>query len=398
MSSDTDETDDLRGGPLSHITVLDLTRVRAGPTCVRQLGDWGAEVIKIEAPGGGADFSQRPGSDFQNLHRNKRGITLNLKSEEGVELLKRLVERADVLVENYRPDVKHRLGIDYETLRAVNPCLVYTSISGFGEDGPYARRPGVDQIVQGMGGLMSITGHPETGPTRVGIPVADLSAGILAAFGTLLALYERERSGKGQWVKASLLQAMAYMLDLQAVRWLVDGQVPGQAGNNHPTTAPMGTFRSRDGHINVAPTPAMWERFCRAMGLEDLLADPDLATNTGRAARREEINRRVEACTVERDSAYWVEKLNADGIPCGPINRIDEVFEDPQMRHLGVAQTVSSKKLGDLTLVGQPLHLSRSESALRSAAPEPGEHNDEILGELGLSAEDIAGLRDRGVV
>lgn len=384
--------------PLSSLTVLDLTRVRAGPTCVRQLADWGADVIKIEVPGGDADFSLRDGPDFQNLHRNKRSLTLNLKSEEGVGILKRLVAGADVLVENYRPDVKTRLGIDYVALRAVNPRLVYTSISGFGQTGPYAGRPGVDQIVQGMGGLMSVTGRAGGGPMRVGIPVADLSAGLLAAFATMVALFERERSGEGQWVQASLLDAMTFMLDLQAVRWLVCGEVPGQAGNNHPTTTPMGVFRTRDGHINIAPTPAMWQRFCRAMGIDDLADDPDYATNAQRKARRESLNARIEERTVERDSAHWVRKLNSDGIPCGPIYGIDETFADPQVRHQGIAQAVTSNKLGEMTLVGQPVRLSRSDSALRRAAPEAGEHNAEILADLGYSDAEIAALAERGIV
>ena len=242
---------------LENLTVLDLTRVRAGPTCVRQFADWGANVIKIEAPtddktGATGMGGARDGPDFQNLHRNKRSITLNLKSASGVEVFKRMAASADVVVENYRPQVKHRLGIDYESLKAVNPRLVYVSISGFGQDGPLADRPGFDQIAQGMGGLMSITGEQNRGPMRVGIPIADLCAGIFAAQGALLALYERERTGVGQWVQSSLLQAQVFMLDFQAARWLADQDVPGQAGNNHPTSIPTGVYRTSDGHINIA--------------------------------------------------------------------------------------------------------------------------------------------------
>ena len=255
---------------LDDVTVLDLTRVRAGPTCVRQFADWGAKVIKIEMPeeGGAAtqtDFSARHEPDFQNLHRNKRSMTLNLKSADGAAMLRRMVERADIIVENYRPDVKTRLGIDYEALSRVNPRLIYASISGFGQDGPYSERPGVDQIAQGMSGLMSVTGEPGRGPMRVGTALADLSAGVFAAMGILVALHERERSGRGQWVQTSLLQAQIFMLDFQAARYLVSGEVAGQAGNNHPTGVPTGVFRTKDGYVNIAPTPVMWRRFCKAI-------------------------------------------------------------------------------------------------------------------------------------
>ena len=387
---------------LSRFTVVDLTRVRAGPTCVRQLADWGANVIKVEMPEGGdgapADFSARHDADFQNLHRNKRSITLNLKAPEGLEILNRLVAQADVLVENYRPDVKRRLGIDYETLREVNPRLVYTSISGFGQDGPYRERPGVDQIAQGMGGLMSITGEPGRGPMRVGIPVADLSAGLFAALGTLVALLEREASGEGQWVQTSLLQAQIFMLDFQAARWLVNDEVPAQVGNNHPTGAPTGRFKTRDGYINIAPTPPMWRRFCNAVGLHDLVEHPDFATPPARRENRERLNAIIEDITVTRDSATWIAELNEAGIPCGPINSIDRTFADEQVRHLGIAETVESSALGPISLVGQPVGLSRTPSRLTVATPEFGEHTDDVLTALGYTGEDISGFRRRNVL
>jgi crotonobetainyl-CoA:carnitine CoA-transferase CaiB-like acyl-CoA transferase len=377
--------------------VLDLTRVRAGPTCVRQFGDWGADVIKIEAPGAG-DFADRPDFDFQNLHRNKRSMSLNLKDPKGVEVLHRLVAQADVLVENYRPDVKRRLGIDYEALRPVNPRLVYTSISGFGQDGPYAKRPGVDQIAQGLGGLMSITGEPGRGPMRVGIPVADLSAGLFAALGTMTALIERETSGEGQWVHTSLLEAQIFMLDLQAVRWLIGGEVPFQVGNNHPTSAPMGAFETSDGYINVAPTPPMWERFCNAIERPDLIDDPKFATNKDRIAHRSEINGIVEDMTRSNTSDYWVERLNDAGIPCGPIHTIDRMFDDPQVRHLDIPTQVPSDHYEVMRLVGQPVTLSRTPSALRSAAPAHGAHTTELLASLGYSGADIETFQKDGVV
>src|SRR5690348_749317 len=256
-----------RQGPLARFKVIDLSRVRAGPTAVRQLADWSADVIKVESPEGDAGMGgERHGPDFQNLHRNKRSMTLNLKSSEGVRILKQLARDADVLVENYRPEVKFRLGIDYASLELINPRLIYASISGFGQDGPYRDRPGFDQIAQGMGGLMSITGLPGQGPVRVGIPVADLTAGIFCAMGILVALLEREESGEGQWVQSSLLGAQIAMLDFQAARWLMAHEVPEQAGNDHPTTIPTGVFKTRDGHINIASAgDEIFGRLCRAL-------------------------------------------------------------------------------------------------------------------------------------
>ena len=395
---------------LARFTVLDLTRVRAGPTCVRQLADWGADVVKVEMPpeDAGEDAGRpdagdplgtvRLDSDFQNLHRNKRSMTLNLKSPEGVAILHRLVEQADVLAENFRPDVKDRLGIGYEALAVVNPRLVYASISGFGQDGPYAGRPGVDQIAQGMGGLMSITGLPGQGPVRAGIPIADLCAGLFAAQGILVALLEREQSGRGQWVQTSLLQAQAFMLDFQAARWLMAGEVPRQAGNNHPTSIPTGVFRTRDGHINIAATgQRIWERFARVLDAEHWLGDPRFADAKARSENRDALNAEIEARTVEGSSAAWVAKLNEAGVPCGPINSIDQVFADPQVRHLGIAQTLDDGERR-VTYVAQPFALSRTPSGIVAHTPALGAHTDAILGELGYSAAEIEELRAREVV
>jgi formyl-CoA transferase len=380
---------------LTRFTVLDLTRVRAGPTCVRQLADWGANVIKIETPPGVEEpmGGPREGGDFQNLHRNKRSMTLNLKAPEGLAAFKRMVKKADVVVENFRPDVKKRLGIDYKTLRKINPRLVYASISGFGQDGPYAGRPGFDQIAQGMGGLMSITGPPGHGPFRVGIPVADLSAGLFAALGVLVALLEREKSGKGQAIETSLLQAQIFMLDFQAARYLVSGEVARQAGNNHPTTIPTGVFKTRDGLINIATTGGkMWERFCRAIGADALSQTPQYRTETARSKNRDALNAEIEACLKRRTSAEWIEELNRAGVPCGPIYSIDEVFADPQVRHLGIAQKVAGKDKRALRLVGQPVSLSRTPSRLAARPPKLGEHTDAVLKEFGFSAREIAAL------
>jgi len=377
---------------LTRFTVLDLTRVRAGPTSVRQLADWGARVVKIEAPPSGDEpmGGPREAGDFQNLHRNKRSMTLDLKTPAGLAAFKRMVKKADVVVENFRPSVKKRLGIDYAALRKINPRLVYASISGFGQDGPYAGRPGFDQIAQGMGGLMSITGPPGHGPFRVGIPVADLSAGLFAAMGILIALLEREKSGEGQAVETSLLQAQIFMLDFQAARYLVDGEVARQAGNNHPTTIPTGAFRTRDGYINIATTGGkMWDRFCDALGDATLAQNPDYRTAEARSKNRDALTATIERLLQVGDSAEWIERLNKAGVPCGPINSIDQVFADPQVKHLGMAQKVGGSAL---RLVGQPVSLSRTPSRLVARPPKLGEHTDALLKEFGFSAREIAAL------
>jgi len=390
-------------GPLSRFTILDLTRVRSGPTAVRHLADWGANVIKVEAPAA-VDKSKgmggsRTGPDYQNIHRNKRSLSLNLKEAEGLEIFKKLVETADVVVENYRPDVKARLGVDYDSLKAVNPKIVLASISGFGQDGPYARRPGFDQIAQGMGGLMSITGLPGQGPVRVGIPIADLTAGNYTTIAILIALLEREASGEGQWVHTSLLEAMIAMLDFQAARWLVAGDVAPQAGNNHPTSIPTGVFKTKDGHMNIAAAgDIMWDRLCEVLDAPDMHDHPDYATGAARSANRNAVNAEIEKYTLQKTSAEWIEEMTAAGVPCGPIYSIDEMFSDPQVQHIGIVHPVHHKELGDLNLVGQAINLSRYAPRTGMPTPDSGEHTDEVLGEIGFDADTIAGLRDRGIV
>jgi crotonobetainyl-CoA:carnitine CoA-transferase CaiB-like acyl-CoA transferase len=387
---------------LARFKVLDLTRVRAGPTAARQLADWGADVIKIELPPGLDESDMggpRHGPDFQNLHRNKRSLTLNLKEKDGVEIFKKMVETADVVIENYRPDVKFRLGIDYETIRSINKRVVYGSISGFGEDGPYRERPGFDQIAQGMGGLMSITGLPGQGPVRVGIPVADLGAGIFCAMGILVALLEREVSGEGQWVQSSLLGAQISLLDFQAARWLIAKDVPGQAGNDHPTSIPTGVFPTRDGHINIAAAGKLiYTRFCKALGLNHLLEDPLFAEDAARSKNRLAINKIISEVTRQHSSGELIAMLNKAGVPCGPINRMDEVFADPQVQHLGMAAPVQHAKLGDIEVVNQPVKLSRTPSQIVHPTPEKGEHTEEVLKEYGYDDKSIAGFRTRKII
>ncbi len=388
---------------LARFTVLDLTRVRSGPTAVRQLADWGAKVIKIEMPpgieDGDAPGGPRDGSDFQNLQRNKRGMTLNLKHKEGVAILKRLAEKADVIVENFRPDVKDRLGIGYDALSKANPRLVYACISGFGQDGPYRDRPGFDQIAQGMGGLMSITGLPGQGPVRVGIPIADLTAGIFCAYGILVALLEREVSGKGQFLHTSLLQAQIFMLDFQASRWLMSKEVAKQAGNNHPTSIPTGVFKTKDGHLNIAVTGnKIWERFCKAVGGEAWMANPDYATAAARSKNRDALNAEIDRRLQGETSADWVARFNEAGVPCGPIYSIDQVFGDEQVKHLGIAQGLDKPGRGRVEYVGQPVVLTRTPSAIKAHPPGLGEHTDEVLIELGFDKAGIARLRAEKIV
>lgn len=388
---------------LSRFTVLDLTRVRSGPTAVRQLADWGANVIKIEMPEGmepgDAPGGPRHGSDFQNVQRNKRGMTLNLKSPEGVAVFKRMVAKADVVVENFRPDVKSRLGIDYDDLNAINPRVVYASISGFGQDGPYRERPGFDQIAQGMGGLMSVTGLPGQGPVRVGIPIADLCAGIFCAYGITVALLEREVSGKGQFLHTSLLQAQIFMMDFQASRWLMDQEVPKQAGNNHPTSIPTGVFKTSDGYINIAVTGhKIWERFCKAIAAEELLANPNYAKAADRSKNRDALNAEIERRLAGQSSGTWIDKMNAAGVPCGQIYNMQQVFSDPQVAHLKPYDEIDSVRGKGTKFVAQPVRLSRTPSKGTMPPPEVGEHTDEILREFGYDDAAIAALRQSGVV
>jgi crotonobetainyl-CoA:carnitine CoA-transferase CaiB-like acyl-CoA transferase len=387
--------------PLSGLTVLDLTLARAGPTCVRHLADWGADVIRIEPPASaGEDIGgKRDGFDFQNLHRNKRTMNLDLKSPEGHAAFLKLAATADVLVENMRSSVKHRLKISYDDLKTINPRLVYGSISGFGQTGPYGKRAGVDQIAQGLGGLMSITGEPGRGPMRVGIPIADLTAGNLLAFAIMTALFERHTTGLGRWVHTSLLEVQVFMLDFQASRYLVSGEVAGQAGNDHPTGIPTGVFPASDGFINIAASSGrLWTRFAETIGHPEWATEPKWSTQKGRSDDRAAINAAISDETKQKPSLHWIELFEQAGIPCGPINSIDKVFADPQVQHLGMATKVMHKDLGELSLVASPLNHEGVAKTIRTATPSAGEHTDEIMTSLGYSAEQITEYRGKGVI
>jgi crotonobetainyl-CoA:carnitine CoA-transferase CaiB-like acyl-CoA transferase len=387
--------------PLSGVKVLDLTLARAGPTCVRHLADWGADVIRIEAPGpAGEDvIGKRHGADAQNLHRNKRAIQLNLKSPQGYAVFLRLVESADVVVENMRAPVKDRLKVGWEDLKKVNPRLVYGSISGFGQTGPYRERGCVDQIAQGMGGMMSVTGFPEQGPVRVGTAISDLTAGNLLALGIVMALFDRTRTGQGRWVHTSLLESMIFMLDFQAARYLVKGEVAGQAGNDHPTFTPTGVFRTSDGYMNIAASSArLWERLCDTLGKPEWKNNPEWNTGVKRLQHRAAVNAAVAEITRQKPTAHWLELLETAGIPAGPINTIDKVFADPQVQHLGIATPVHSPLFGATRMVASPLNVSGASRNVRSNLPEPGANTDEVLRAAGYSAAEIAALRASGAI
>lgn len=384
-------------GPLAHIKVIDLSRFRAGPTCARQLADWGADVVRVEQPGG--EEEDHEGFDFLDLHRNKRSMTINLKKAKGVEILKKLVAGADVLIENYRPQVKQRLGISYDDLKGLNPRLIYCSISGFGQRGPYKDRPGYDQIVQGMSGIMSVTGFEETGPIRVGSPVGDLAAGMYAAQGVLVALMERERSGVGQVVETSLLEALMGMLGFQAAKYLVTGQVPPPVGNHHPLTAPMGVYYAGDGAINIAVgTEEMWAKFCKATGLETMRDDPRFARRSQRVKNRKALDELVNKRLAEKGRMEWVEILNGVGVPCGPIYNLHEAFNDPNTLELDLVAEIDHPTVGKHRILGLPAKLRRTPGGVHSPAPLAGQHTEEVLKSLGYSTEEIGELRGEGIV
>lgn len=386
------------GLPLCDLVVLDLTVARAGPTAVRQLADWGADVIRIEPPSDDPGIGPQS-SDYLNLHRNKRSLTLDLKTDSGRATLHRLVAQADVLVENMRTPVKHRLGFDWDTVSAINPRIVLGSISGFGQSGPYAERGGVDQIAQGLGGMMSVTGLPGQGPVRAGVAISDVTAGLQLAVGVLVALHERERTGKGRWVHTSLLESMIAMLDFQAARWTIDGEVPGQAGNDHPTLTPMGTYPTADGHINIAaPWGRIWQSLCELLGLPELVSDERFATSPARTANKDALDQLITEALSDRNTHTWVDAMNDAGIPAGPVNDIGQTFADPQVQHLAIASPIAHPQLGDIDVIRNAANLEGVPNTIRQPTPAAGADSDEILTQFGFDANEIIELRSNGVI
>jgi crotonobetainyl-CoA:carnitine CoA-transferase CaiB-like acyl-CoA transferase len=389
--------------PLSRFKVIDLTLARAGPSCVRTLADWGADVIRVEPPPDDADANElvgkREGSDFQNLHRNKRAITLNLKSDEGREILMRLAEQADVIVENMRPGVTKRLGVDFESVKARNPRIVYGSISGFGQYGPYSPRPSIDQIAQGMSGIMSVTGIPGQGPVRVGVAVTDIMAGAFLAQGILVALLDREVSGIGRWVQTSLIEAGITLLDFQATRWTMDKKVPPQEGNFHPTNTPMGLYPTADGFLNLAATSNKnFQTFCKLIDREKMASDPRFASTALRGRNREALNELIAGALRAKTSREWFEMMVEAGLPCGPVYNIRDTFADPQVASLRIKRPVTHPRLGDIDLIAQPCEITGFDRAIRTPTPDLGEHNDEVLRSLGYDADAIEKLKAKRVI
>ncbi len=383
---------------LDGLTVLDMTQARAGPICVRQLADWGADTIKIERPGNPDDWAARNDADFQSKHRNKRSMVLDLKSSEGHDVLMRMVAQADVVVENFRPAVKDRLGFDYKSLKAANPRIILASISAFGQDGPYRDRPGLDQIVQGMAGFMSVTGEPGRGPIRAGVAISDISCGLFCALGIMTALYERERSGEGQWVQTSLMEALLSMMDLHAARYLINGIVPAQVGNEHPTGVPTNTYKASDGFVSLSIMPRMWPALCRAIGREDAIDDERFATRDARRDHRKDCNSMIAEAIGNFTTEDMLKRFAAADIPSGPVYTIDQTFDDPQVKHLDLAQDLSSPSMGDFKLLTQAFRLSRTPTANWTGIPEYGENTDEVLADFGFSEDEITELKSTGVV
>jgi len=395
---------DSKDKPLSQFTVLDLTVARAGPVAVRLLADWGANVIRIEPPvrrDRGSIIGKNRGSDSQNLHRNKRSICLDLKNPEGREILYTFAKQADVVIENFRAEVKERLGISYDQLKQVNDKIILASISGFGQDGPYKDRPGLDQILQGMSGLMSVTGNLESGPTRTGIAISDTTSGMFLGQGILLALLHRELTGQGQWVHTSLLEGMLSKLDFQGSRYTVNKEIPVPTGNFHPTLSPMGTFHTRDGLVNIAAsTDRMFVTLCEKLGCPESSTDDRFTSPEKRRKHRQALDAIIEKNTKRFSSTELIESLNPAGIPCGPIYNIGQAFEDPQAKYLKMVIPAPHPVLGNIDLVRSPINLSAfpHDDHFHHAGPDNGEHTTEIMSEMGYDAKEIFELQSKGVI
>ncbi len=391
---------------LDGIRIIDFSKALAGPYCTMLLADMGAEVIKVEMPGSGDDsrgwgppFIEGEAAYFLSVNRNKKSITLNLKDPKAKEIALKIIEKADIVLESNRPGVMTKLGLDYETVKKINPGIIYCSISGFGQTGPYSKRPGFDQVIQGYGGIMGLTGEKGGGPLKVGIAVTDIATGMFAATGILTALYHRERTGQGQHVDASMLDGQVSWLTYQAGRYLASGNVPQRIGSAHPLIVPYQDFEASDGFINIAAgNDNLWKKFCAVTDLSDIADDPKFATNPKRVENRDEVVEIVSKKINTKTMQEWLDILNDAGVPCGPIYTVDQIFNDPQVLAREMLVEVDHPKCGKIQVTGSPIKLSETPAEITTHPPMLGEHNSSILQEFGFSEEDITKLKEDKVI